>query len=340
MDAHALKLFQRKAIKSKREILNALNDYSFHLVHDEEYPSDAILHKPALIELVHRFMKRVGECDLAYLEKPLASYEIVITNIDISLNSVEYTNITLDDNNDIESSEPLVCDPIICIDARFIPVAEFAQRFSIDVRTVVNWIKDRKIKCAEKRPSGWYVAETQRLPSEENQSGSYIFIGENGDLSTIASLCKRTQVFTAFQLEEQRNLVDTISSDSNNLLIEHKQITNEELASIEHALIQSQDVLFENTLVEVIDEKVVSGFKKNPFLIIKEANILAFISQLNLPEETKGILKSMAQDNCGESLLIETLDKLSLKEKFIAFVNEAMVDTKKGYSPIHSQEVY
>lgn len=35
MDVHTLRIFQRKAIKSKREILEALNDYSAHLLHDE-----------------------------------------------------------------------------------------------------------------------------------------------------------------------------------------------------------------------------------------------------------------------------------------------------------------
>lgn len=325
MDAHTLKLFQRKAIKSKREVLEALSNYSFRLAHGKKYSLDAAFYKPTLIELIDRFTKKVCNCDLAYLEKPFASYEIVITNIDITLNSVEYTKISLDENDEIESTESSAYAPVICASAHFISIEEFAQRFSIDTKIATDWIKHRKIKCAEKRPSGWYVMETQGFPSDESQSGSYFFIGESGDLTSVASLSKGTQTFTTFQDERQDSLLDSMSLDANGRLIEHRQISSEELNALEDALIRSQDVLFENTLVEVIDEKVISGFNRNPFSAIKEEEILNFVTELDLPEETKGVLKAMARDNCGENLFIETLEKLSLKEDFITFINEAQV---------------
>lgn len=325
MDAHTLKLFQRKAIKSKKEVLEALSNYSFRLAHGKKYSLDAAFYKPALIELIDRFTKKVRNCDLAYLEKPFASYEIVITNIDITLNSVEYTKISLDENDEIESTESSAYAPVICTNAHFISIEEFAQRFSIDTKIATDWIKHRKIKCAEKRPSGWYVMETQGFPSEESQSGSYFFIGESGDLSSVASLSKGTQTFTTFQDERQDGLLDSMSLDANGRLIEHRQIGSDELNALEDALIRSQDVLFENTLVEVIDEKVISGFNRNPFSTIKEEEILNFVTELDLPEETKSALKAMARDNCGENLFIETLEKLSLKEDFITFINEAQV---------------
>ena len=325
MDAHTLKLFQRKAIKSKREVLEALSDYSLRLMHDEEHSSDAIFYRPALIELINHFTKKVCNCDLAYLEKPFASYEIVITNIDINLNSVEYTKISLDESDEIESAESSTYEPIICINARLLSIEEFAQRFSIDTKVAINWIKHRKIKCAEKRPSGWHVMETQGFPSEESQSGSYFFIGENGDLSSVSSLREGTQTFTAFQDERQDGLLDFMSFDSNGRLIEHGQISSEELNTLEDALIRSQDVLFENTFVEVIDEKVIPGFDQNPFLIVKEEDILNFVAELDLPEETKSVLKTIARDNCGENLFIETLEKLSLKNNFLLFINESIV---------------
>lgn len=322
MDARTLKLFQRKAIKSQREVLEALSNYSFRLAHDKKHSSDDDFYRPALIELIDRFTKKVGNCDLAYLEKPFASYEIVITNIDITLNSVEYTKISLDENDEIESTESSAYAPVICENAHFIPIEEFAQRFSIDAKIATEWIKHRKVKRAEKRPSGWYVMETQGFPSEESQSGSYFFIGESGDLSSIASLCEGTQTFTAFQDERQDGLLDSMSFDSSGRLIEHRQISSEELNALEDALIRSQDVLFENTLIEVIDEKVISGFNKNPFSAIREEEILNFVTKLDLPEETKSALKAMARDNCGENLFIETLEKLSLRDSFLSFVNE------------------
>lgn len=324
MDAHTLKLFQRKALKSKREVLEALSDYSSRLAHDENHSSDAVFYRPALIELIDRFTIKVCNCDLAYLERPFASYEIVITNIDITLNSVEYAKISFDENDEIESTESSAYAPVICINARFISIEEFAQRFSVDIEVATNWIKHRKIKCAEKRPSGWHVMETQGLPSKESQNGSYFFIGESGDLSSVASLREGTQTFTTFQDERQDGLLDSMSFDSNGRLIEYGQISSEELSTLEDALIRSQDVLFENTFVEVIDEKVISTFDKNPFLSVKEEVILAFVTELDLPEETKSALKAMARDNCGESLFIETLEKLFLKDSFLTFINESI----------------
>ncbi|MEC4185088.1 hypothetical protein VJ918_09735 [Adlercreutzia sp. R21] len=334
MDAHTLKLFQRKAIKSKKEVLEALSNYSFRLAHGKKYSLDAAFYRPALIELIDRFTKKVCNCDLAYLEKPFASYEIVITNIDITLNSVEYTKISLDENDEIESTESSAYAPVICANAHFISIEEFAQRFSIDTKIATDWIKHRKIKCAEKRPSGWYVMETQGFPSEESQSGSHFFIGESGDLSSVASLSKGTQTFTAFQDERQDGLLDSMSLDANGRLIEHRQIGSDELNALEDALIRSQDVLFENALIEVIDEKVISGFNKNPFSAIKEAEILNFVTELDLPEETKGVLRAMARDNCGENLFIETLEKLSMKDNFLLFINESIAKHTDNHSRV------
>lgn len=340
MDAYSLRLFQRKAIKSKREILEAMNDYSSHLAHDEEHSSDAVFYRPALIELVNRFTKKVCDCDLVYLEKPFASYEIVITNIGIKLNSAEYTKISLSDDGEIESTESSVYESIICINARFIPVEEFAQRFSVNAEIAIDWIEHQRIKCAEKRPSGWYVMETQRPPSEELQSGSYIFTGEDGDLSSVASLCKGTQVFSVSQAEMQSKLFDVMSFDANNRLIEHRQVSSKELSALENALIRSQDALFEGSFIEVIDEKTVLDFKENPFVAIEEEKILGFVAQLNLPEETKSVLRTIAQDNCGESLFLEVLERLSLKEEFLSFANEAMIECGESYSSMCSMEMH
>ncbi|WP_270356006.1 hypothetical protein [Adlercreutzia equolifaciens] len=334
MDTYTLKLFQRKAIKSQREVLEALSNYSFRLAHGKKHSPDAAFYRPALIELIDRFTKKVCNCDLAYLEKPFASYEIVITNIDITLNSVEYTKITLDENDEIESTESSAYAPVVCANAHFISIEEFAQRFSIDTKIATDWIKHRKIKCAEKRPSGWYVMETQGFPSEKSQSGSYFFIGESGDLSSIASLCEGTQTFTAFQDERQDGLLDSMSFDSSGRLIEHRQISREELNALEDALIRSQDVLFENTLVDVIDEKVILGFSKNPFSTIKEEEILNFVTELDLPEETKSALKAMARDNCGENLFIKTLEKLSMKDNFLLFINESIAKYADNHSRV------
>ncbi len=320
MDAHTLQLFQRKAIKSKKEIIDALDEYSAHLVHDKEHSSDAIFYRPALIEMIDRFKKAVQDRDLIYLENPFASYEIVITNIDVRLNSVEYTDIVFNESGEVESTESSVYPPTICIDANFITAEEYAQRFSIDVETVVGWIEDRKIKCAKKEPSGWRVVETQNFPDQDSRSGSYVFIGANGDLSQFAPLHKGTQVFTALQLENDNGLYDAMSFDLNDRLIEHKQIESEELQSLENALIRSREVVFGNTFVEVIDEKVIPGYENNPFLVAEE-KILTFVNQLGLPQETKSMLKTMAQSNCGEALFIAALEKLSLEEEFSAYMH-------------------
>ena len=252
---------------------------------------------------------------------------------------MEYTKISLNENDEIESAESLVYESIVCINARFIPLEEFARRFSVDIEIATNWIKHRRIKCAEKRPSGWYVIETQGFPSEEPQSGSYIFIGESGDLSSVASLRENTRAFSILQAEKQSDLSDTVSFDSNDRLIEHRQMSNQELNSLENSLIRSQDVLFEDSFIEVIDEKVILNFKENPFIILKEDRILDFVTQLDLPEETKDVLKAMAEDNCGENLFIEVLDKLSLKEEFLTFANGVMAECEESHSPTCCKEM-
>lgn len=320
MDTYALKLFQRKSIKSKREILDALDLYSSNLIHDDSNSPDQIFYKPALIELLDRFRRRIQEIDLIYLEKPFAAYEIVITNVDISLYSIEYKQIDFDDHKNIKSAESSEYPPIVCIDARFIDIEEFAQRFSIDIETAVTLINSRKIKCAKKESSGWQVIETQIIPTEYPENGSYVFIGEDGDLSSIAPLSRGTQSFTVFCLDEQDGLFDAISLDSNGWLIEHEQMACEKLHHIEDILISSKNVLFIESFAEIIDEKVIPPFDNNPFLVISEEKILSHIEQLDLPTETKRTLKTIAQDYCGENLFITTLEHLSEKDDFLAYM--------------------
>lgn len=57
------------------------------------------------------------------------------------------------------------------------------------------------------------------------------------------------------QSEDQNDLFDVMFFNSNGRPIEHGRMSTEELHLIEDILIRSQDVIFEEMLVEMIDKK-------------------------------------------------------------------------------------
>ena len=120
--------------------------------------------------------------------------------------------------------------------------------------------------------------------------------------------------------------------NSRGRLIERKGISAENLATLESALIQSEDVEFEYEVINMIDEKVVRDFRCNPFNLIPQEQILRFIEQSALPHDSKKTLSALTLSSCGELLFLSTIRKLSLEKAFFEFASNwlAIPTSKNG----------
>lgn len=325
MDNRTLELFQRKAIKSESELIQAIDKYLMCLNDESDETIPAAFYRPALIDLIGRLRAKIPNCGLTYLEKPYETYEITITNIDISLNVIEYEKLVFDKDGELESGESSEYPAILCVEASFIPIEEFAQRCSVDVETALGWIKARDIKCAKEEESGWHIIETQASPAriEESESGSYIFVGDKGDLGSVIPLQNNAVELHAIRSRESEDYFDVMLFDSDGFM-ERKQIDVSSFHEMEDSMIRSEEVVFVNTLVDTIGEKAVLGLDRNPFLDLKQEQLDNFFEQLMLPHETIKTLKAMAKNPCGEGLLLLTLRELSLEEKFRQFVDTSV----------------
>ena len=192
MDAQALKIFQRTSIKSKEELLEAVDLY----IADLEISTNDCLalpcHKPAIAELAIQFRQVLQCTDLAYLDRPFERYETTITNRGIYLASAEYKEIEFGANNEFAKTESSISPDILSVKTSYIPAKEFASRSGFNEKIIMSWIKQRKVKCAKKLTAGWAVAATQQIPPPNNEFGSYVFVGHTGDLSSILPIEKGT----------------------------------------------------------------------------------------------------------------------------------------------------
>lgn len=311
MNDKDLALFKMKAIRSKKELIRAIDSY---LVRIQESGLPAEGQVAESLELMREFKAKIEESLIPFLEKPYCAYEIMITDIEISLDMVEYKEIVFDCDGEIEEATASVISDIVCVRASYITVDEFARRRNVKSATVKRWLQQGKLHNAEKHESGWRIAATQRRPTREFVDGTFIFEGHEGDLSRVAPVPVGT-ILASFSKDESSSsgYIALYQSESHRVLA-RPEIEKEELVKIKKTFTSMPNVIFQSTFIDAITDKVFfegCEFESVPFVLAK---VEEFVDSSVLPAETKRLLKVMLLSEGDGELLLSTVRKLGLEE--------------------------
>lgn len=320
MNKEDLLMFNQKALRSKAEIVRAINTYLEEATKaNASSEGDQV---PENYELMEAFEKKIERAPIPFLEHPFSAYEINITDIAISLDMAEYSKIVFDQEGEIDEATASITPDIVSIRAPYITVDEFAKRRNVKSNTVLKWLREGKLRNAEKRENGWHIAATQGKPAREFDSGCYIFESEEGDLS-----CLGLFPIGAIFLEVDQDIACpsryTIRlNDEYHRVLRQDVVDKDELLELEKTLIASPNVIFQSTFTDAISEKVGLGTGESEDARRIHEEIGNFIESAALPLETRRLLKVMLFHECDEELFLSTIQKLGLEDALQRYLRE------------------
>lgn len=313
MDESEVARFKRLAIKSKRELIRALDAYIANLRDEDSFLSIDTSRISSVENLMKVFKEKIESSDLRFLDAPFEQYEITITDVDIALDIAEYEELVFDAEGNIDRASSVATPAILSVRAPFIPLEEYAALQGVRAATVLRWISTGKIKNVEKRDSGWYVASTQSKPSKDFDSGTFMCERESGDLSDVAPLANGTTYLTVHRASvDVQDGIEIEALDSNERLLERRLIDKELYREIEDGLLAATNVLFESTLIDAITEKAplrIGGHVSAPTTMEQIEDALAHIE---MPDKTRLLFDLIVNSVKSEELLLGALQELGL----------------------------
>lgn len=297
MNKEDLLMFNQKALRSKAEIVRAINTYLEEATKaNASSEGDQV---PENYELMEAFEKKIERAPIPFLEHPFSAYEINITDIAISLDMAEYSKIVFDQEGEIDEATASITPDIVSIRAPYITVDEFAKRRNVKSNTVLKWLREGKLRNAEKRENGW-----------------------EGDLS-----CLGLFPIGAIFLEVDQDIACpsryTIRlNDEYHRVLRQDVVDKDELLELEKTLIASPNVIFQSTFTDAISEKVGLGTGESEDARRIHEEIGNFIESAALPLETRRLLKVMLFHECDEELFLSTIQKLGLEDALQRYLRE------------------
>lgn len=258
MNDKDLQLFNRWAIRTKGELLEAIDEYIDRL---EQHDDVEIVRKgrsKPLAGVMKDFRKKVAGTPLADLDQDFCAYEVEITDTEVTLSVNEFKDIVFDKDGEMLETSSEVTPEIIVASAPYIPIDQFAEMQGVKTATVRQWIRRGKIRNVKKLGSEWMVASTEGQPERGFTSGVFFCVKPDGDMSRLFPLKEGThsiELWKANQYGEE--CLATMRDFDDNVLDEIKlnRATREKL---EHALAASPEVRFQSTFIDVIDKKASS----------------------------------------------------------------------------------
>ncbi len=315
-----LKKFNRIAIRSKKELLVAIDDYPMRLNHCGEFGSVRESRKDAVVELMKEFRVKLESSPIPTLEQPFFCYEITITDVEISLSMLEYNEIKFDKEGSIEEATSSETPDIVHVRVPFIAIDEFASQRGVKTATVRQWIRRGKLRNAERRGSNWFVASTEGKPERGFSSGTYYCDSDEGDLSDHFPLPKGSR--SIYLQQDGSSCAECVASvygaDGN--LIDKLQLNQSNREKLEHALIAASDVVFESTFIDGIIEKVASAEETEELIYDKNDKIAqCFLDQASLSQDAKCLLAVIGSSADAEGLCSKAIKTLGLEDEFLKF---------------------
>ena len=259
MNGRELRLFNLWAIRTKDELLGAIDEYIDRI---EQHDDIEIVRKgrsKPLVDVMKDFRKKVARTPLADLDQDFCAYEVEITDTEIELSINAFKDIVVDDNGEILKSSSEVTPEIIVVSAPYIPIDQFAEMQGVKAATVRQWIRRGKIRNVKKLGSEWMVASTEGQPERGFTGGVFYCTDQDGDMSRLFPLKEGTHSIELWKANQYSEECLATMRDFDHHVLDEIKLNRVAREKLEHALAASPEVRFQSTFIDVIDRKASSS---------------------------------------------------------------------------------
>lgn len=318
MDDKDLELFNRRAIRTKKELLYAVDKYIDRLQQDEGIEIVRRGRSKPLAELMLEFRGKIEITPLADLEKPFCAYEVDIVDTEIELYINEYSEIAFDNNGEMEKSRSSITPGIIVTTAPYIPINKFADMQGVKAGTVRQWIRRGKIRNVKKIGSEWLIASTEGKPDRGFNDGTYYCIDEDGDMSKLFPLKEGTHSIWLWKEDPYSEECFATMRDNQERKIDEIKLNRTAREKLEHALAAAEEVKFQSTFIDAITDKV---FEPDSADRLNARDfVIGFLETVDLQEKYKTILKAIASANDIDGACTAVIDAFGLTLQFEGYL--------------------
>lgn len=258
MNDNDLQLFNRQAIRTKRELLEAIDEYVTHLEQHEDIEIVRKGRTKPLASVMNEFRDKVARAPLADLKTAFTAYRVEITDTKIELIIDEFDDMVFDEDGEMVETSASYTPGIIEVNAPYIPIKEFAEMQGVQVATVRQWIRRGKIRNVQKLGSEWLIASTEGKPERGFTSGMFYCADSAGDMSELFPLKKGVHSIELWKTNQCGEECLATMRDSNYNVLEEIKLNRVSREKLEHALAASPEVRFQSTFIDEINRKVSS----------------------------------------------------------------------------------
>lgn len=322
MNSLKAKQFKSISIKSKAELIRAIDNYVFDLENMDEFHTVEAARKRALVDLMNSFKELIDASELVFLDKTFARYEITITDVDIVLDIASYTELEFGDDGYIDNSTSIVTPEIISVRAPYLPLSEFAFQRGVTESMVSEWVQTGALKNVEKRGACWFAAATQEIFKNEAISGVFICNRDKGDLSDIAPVSPGAVYYEVNEYDSPSGEIKIIELDDHERIIAKKVISKSLYLQIEQDFLAATDVIFVNTFVDGITEKSPLRIGNNSATPVTMKQVKCALGYMKIKPETVIVLNAIIDSVQSEELLLEALKVLGIEEELTEKLRE------------------
>lgn len=307
--------FKALSIKSKPELLRAIDNYIHYLGIESSWRNIESVQKNAIASLVDDFKTALENTDLCFLDNTFDRYEVTITETSIFLDIATYTKIEFGEGNFIESAISEVTPKILEVYAPYIPIKEYAAQHSLNPSTILRWITDGKLKNVEKRSSRWFISSVHGRPERDFRDGTFLCRQNDNDLSNIIPAPPGTMYYSVKRnsISCSNNEIEITAYDKNECILAKDTIALSKYREIEHALLVASDVIFFDTYIDLITEKAPIQIDVGSIETVTLEEIGFAIHHMDIDSNSKMILNAIVHSLESAELLMTVLDELGLK---------------------------
>ncbi len=258
MNDKDLLLFNRQALRTKRELLEAIDEYIASLEQHEDIEIVRKGRAKPLASVMNEFRDKVARAPLADLKAEFTAYRVEITDTKIELIIDEFDDIVFDEDGEMIETSADYIPGIIEVNAPYIPIKEFAEMQGVKVATVRQWIRRGKIRNVQKLGSEWLIASTEGKPERGFTSGMFYCTDTAGDMSELFPLKRGVHSIELWKTHQYGEECLATMRDSNYNVLEEIKLNRVSRERLEHALAASPKVRFQSTFIDEINKKVSS----------------------------------------------------------------------------------
>lgn len=179
-------IFHEEYIISKKQLFEALGRYVKKAKSKKGvsiFKECSSTFKNVYLDLLMEFYNEVKQTPLFEELEPYWFYSFKIDEAGATLSLCHANNLGVDIEDEyIDSISIDACFELVTKKARVLSVEEYAEKYSVSVGTVRQWIRRAKIRGADKTASGWRISELCEVREGKYTTGNYYF-----DSSTILS---------------------------------------------------------------------------------------------------------------------------------------------------------